>query len=127
MPNSTRTITALSSMLLAATVLVPANRLVLTAESENPVRLFRFVTMRADVVLGLTPGELSALGSGSELDRIARRIAEEGELTAWRYVEGRGPDGSARLATSERIAVLRRDALLVERYVAALPVMPPPA
>jgi hypothetical protein len=120
-PNR-RTAALLNGLLLAAAMLAPAE----AAAQAPEVRLFRVVTIRADVVLGLTPAELAALGPGPEVERIARRIAEAGQFTAWRYLVGRGADGSTRLATRERVAVLRQDALLVEPYVAALPVMPPP-
>ncbi len=94
---------------------------------ESPVRLFRLVTMRGDVTLGLTPAELAALGAGPEVERIARRIAQEGQITAWRYEVMRAPQGGTLFGTRSRVAVLRQDALMVEPYAAALPVAPPPA
>ncbi len=97
------------------------------AQSDPPVRLFRLVLARGEVTVGLTPHEMAALGSGPEVERIARRIAEAGQLTAWRYQVGRAPDGSTRLATREKVSVLRQDALMVEPYRPALPVAPPPA
>jgi hypothetical protein len=116
---------------LAAGLLVTAPAASLAPVSalaaETEIRLFRVVTMREDLVLGLTPAELAGLGPGPEVERVARRIATEGQLTAWRYVVGRAPDGSTRLATRHRIAVLKQDALMVEPYVPALPVVPPPA
>jgi hypothetical protein len=90
------------------------------------VRLFRIMTMREDLVLGLMPAEIAALGAGPEVDVLARHIATAGQLSGWRYVVGRAPDGSTRLAARDRVAVLRQDALTVEPYRAALPVLPPP-
>jgi hypothetical protein len=127
MPNPHSSTALLRGLLLAAAVIAPAGRLVLVQKAPAPIRLFRLVTMRADVLLGLTPHELSALGQEPELERLARRMAEAGELVAWRYVEARGPNGVARLATRGRIAVPDRDALLIERFVTAMPVLPPPA
>ena len=95
--------------------------------AEAGVRLFRIVTMREDVLLGLTVAEMAALGTGPEVERVARRIASEGQVTGWRYVAGRGPDGGAQLAARHRIAVLRQDALMVEPYAAVLPVAEPPS
>ncbi len=97
------------------------------AQTEPPVRLFRIQLSRGEVTIGLTPAELAALGSGPEVERIARRIAEAGQLTAWRYLVGRGPDGATRFMARERVAVLRQEALMVEPYTATLPVAPPPA
>jgi hypothetical protein len=97
------------------------------AQDGPPVRLFRLVLQRGEVIIGLTPRELDALGSGAEVERIARRIAAEGQLIAWRYTVSRAPDGGTRLATREKVAVLRQEALVVEPYHPALPVMVPPA
>jgi hypothetical protein len=90
------------------------------------VRLFRIMTMREDLVVGLMPADIAALGAGPEVDVLARHIAAAGQLTGWRYVVGRAPDGGTRLATRDRVAVLRQNALIVEPYRAALPVLPPP-
>jgi hypothetical protein len=91
-----------------------------------PVRLFSVVTPRDEIVIGLTPAELAALGSGPEAERIARRLVAEGQITAWRYVVSRAPDGTTRFAATGRISVLRQDTTRIEPYSSALPVAPPP-
>ena len=122
-----RSASAILQGLVLAALLTPPAPVLAQATAVEPVRLFRVVTMRGDVVIGLTPGQLDALGQGPEVERLARRIAQEGQLTAWRYVVTRAADGSTRLATRDRVAVLRQDALMVEPYAAALPVAAPPA
>jgi len=114
------------ALLVTAPVASLSSRPALAADPVD-IRLFRVVTMREDVVLGVTPAELAALGPGTDVERLARRIAAEGQFTAWRYVVGRAPDGSTRLAARNRVAVLKQDALMVEPYVPALPVAPPPS
>jgi hypothetical protein len=95
--------------------------------AEPPVRLFRVVTARGDITIGVTPRDLAALGPGPEVERLARRIAQDGQLTAWRYEVTRAPDGSTRFATRNRVAILRQDSLIIEPYAPALPVLAPPA
>jgi hypothetical protein len=90
------------------------------------IRLFRVMTIREDLVMGLTPSEIAAMGAGPDVDVLARHIVAAGQLTGWRYVVGRAPDGGTRLAARDRVAVLRQDALTVQPYRAALPVAPPP-
>ncbi len=108
---------------LAATLLAA-----LPAAAQAPAAaLFRIVTARDEVILGFTPAELAALGAGPEVERIARRLVEAGQVTAWRYVVTRAADGATQLAARERVAVLRHDSLRVEPYRPALPVAPPPA
>jgi hypothetical protein len=113
--------------LLPGLALVPLAAPPAAAQAEAPVQLFRIQMARGEVTIGLTPAELAGLGTGPEVSRIARRIAEQGEFTAWRYVVTRAPDGGTRLAARDRVAVMRQDALLVEPYRAALPVGAPPA
>jgi hypothetical protein len=118
MPNATRR--------LALTM--PALLLALPATAQAPaVSLFRVVSPKDDIIIGLTGPELDALGSGSGAERIARRLAAEGQIGAWRYVVGRAPDGSTRHVASGRIAILRQDTYRIEPYSPALPVAPPPA
>jgi hypothetical protein len=122
MSTTRRSALALLPGLAAALAAPPA-----AAQGTPPVQLYRLVLARGEVIIGLTPRELAGLGSGPEVERIARRIAEQGQLTAWRYTVARAPDGSTRLATRERVAVMRQEALMVEPYRAALPVAAPPA
>lgn len=97
------------------------------AGGEPPVRLYKVVTTRGEVLLGSTPRELAAMGPGPEVERIARRISQDGQFTAWRYEVMRAPDGSTRLGARVRVAVLRQDSLMVEPYSPALPVTAPPS
>jgi hypothetical protein len=96
------------------------------AAQPAPVMLFRVVSQRDEIIIGLTPAELDALGSGAEAERIARRLAAEGQIGAWRYVVGRAPDGSTRHVSPGRIAIMRQDTYRIEPYTPALPVAPPP-
>lgn len=99
-----------------------------TAAAQAPaVRLFKVVGPRDEVTIGLTEAELASLGTGPDVERIARTLVAQGQLTAWHYVVGRAPDGTTRFATARRIAVMRHESLRIEPYTAALPVAPPPA
>ena len=106
---------------------LPALALALPAAAQAPaVLLFRVVSQRDEIIIGLTPAELAALGTGPEAERIGRRLAAEGQVGAWRYMVGRAPDGSTRYAASGRVSILRQDTYRIEPYHAALPVAPPP-
>ncbi len=97
------------------------------AQTTPAIMLFQVTGLRDDIVIGLTPAELAAMGTGPEAERIAKRLVEQGQVGAWRYVVGRAPDGSTRLGATGRIAILRNESLRIEPYRAALPVAPPPA
>ncbi|WP_424812693.1 hypothetical protein [Roseococcus sp. YIM B11640] len=120
MPVIARRTTILAVPALAAGWMHPA------AAQAPGVKLFRVVGPRDEVTIGLTEAELARLGTGPEVERIARALVANGQLTAWQYAVGRAPDGSTRFATTRRIAVMRNDSLRIEPYTPALPVAPPP-
>lgn len=99
------------------------------AAPPNPggMRLFRVVTIRGDMVLGLNAAELAALGHGPDLDRLARRFERDGQITGWLYLEGRASDGQGWWRHAGRIAVLAQDALTIRPQAPGRPVQPPPA
>ncbi len=92
-----------------------------------PPQLFRVVGAKDDVTIGITAAEFGAMGSGPAVERLARKLVADGQITAWQYVVGRGPDGATRHVATRRIAILRNDAMRLEPYAPALPVSPPPA
>ncbi|WP_421992592.1 hypothetical protein [Roseococcus sp.] len=94
---------------------------------DQGVRLFRVVGPRDEVTIGFTAAELEAMGAGPDVERIARKLVAEGQVTAWQYAVGRAPDGSTRFGTTRRVAILRNETLRIESYTAAIPVAPPPA
>lgn len=95
-----------------------------TVQSATP-QLFRIVGSSGEVTIGLTDAEFAAMGHGSGVERLARKLVAEGQLTAWQYVVGRGPDGATRYVTTRRIALLRNDTMRIEPYATALPVSAP--
>ena len=114
-----------AALLLLAAAAMPLAR---TAGAQAPaMRLFKIVTQRDEITIGLSEAELQRLGAGPEVERIARKLAADGQFTSWRYVVGRTPDGSTRHEATGRVAILRSDALRVEPYAPGLPVAPPPA
>jgi len=97
------------------------------AAAQAPaIRLFRVVSQRDDIIIGVTAADPAAMGEGPEAERIGRTLASQGQLGAWRYIVGRAPDGSARYATTARVSILRQETYRIEPYGPALPVAPPP-
>ena len=94
------------------------------AHNATP-QLFRIVGSSGEVTIGLTDAEFAAMGRGPGVERLARKLVNEGQLTAWQYVVARGPDGAIRYVTTRRIALLRNDTMRIEPYTTALPVSAP--
>jgi hypothetical protein len=114
----------------------PSRRLVLAAAgaagmsraavADDAVILLQVVGPRGNVLIGVAAQELDAWGRGGAVTVVAERLIAAGTITVWQYAVGRAADGSLRPQPRERIALLRNDAIRIEPYRAAHPVMPPP-
>ncbi len=91
---------------------------------EAPVTLFKVVTARDEIVIGLTREDVARLG-GADAALVARAIAGEGAFSAWQYAVRRAPDGSLRQAPLRRVALLAASSLRVEPYATPLAVVAP--
>ena len=56
-----------------------------SAMAQDQVRLFKIVSAKDDVVVGLASDELIKFGSGSDLDVFARHLGDFGQVTVWQY------------------------------------------
>ncbi|MFN7000896.1 MAG: hypothetical protein ACK4ST_12850 [Elioraea tepidiphila] len=54
------------------------------------------------------------------------RAVTAGTITVWQYAVGRAADGSLQMRPRARIALLRHEAMRIESYSAAHPVVAPP-
>ena len=92
--------------------------------SDPAVTLFKIVTVKDDIVIGLTQAELARLGA-TDAGAVARAIAANGELSAWQYAVRRSGTGDLQQAPLRRIGVLANGSLRVEPYATPLPVVAP--
>jgi hypothetical protein len=95
------------------------------AVAQDSVKLFRFVTSKDEVLVGLTSSELLKLGSGPDLDNLAKHLAAEGQMTVWQYAAHKDSSGTLQEAPLRRIAVFKSDTLRIEPYSTPLPIVPP--
>lgn len=80
------------------------------------MKLFKVVTDKDDVVVGLSDEELKALGAGPALDALARHLAFLGQMTVWQYAVQRGGDGSLVQAPLRRVAIFKTSTLRIEPF-----------
>lgn len=99
------------------------------AEKETPaMKLFKVITPRDEIIVGCDEAELRAVGPRPDLDNLAQRLADSGQLTVWQYAVRKGADGALRQAPLKRVAVFKNDTLRIEPYnPAPLAVEAPPA
>jgi hypothetical protein len=84
--------------------------------------LFKIVTVKDDIVVGLNDAELKEFGG--DAGGIARAIAARGSLTLWQYAVRQGKDGEREVAPHSRIGVLANASLRVEPYRQPFKVLP---
>jgi len=90
---------------------------------ENKVNLFKIITVKDDIVIGLTADELQALG-GTDAGAVARALAQKGNLTAWQYNVRRGAGGEMQQAPTAKIGLIANSSLRVEPYKTPYAILP---
>jgi hypothetical protein len=75
--------------------------------------LFKIITVKDDIVVGLNDAELKEMGG--DAGGIAKAIAAKGSLTLWQYSVGQ-KDGERFVGPRAKIGVLANASLRVEPY-----------
>jgi hypothetical protein len=83
--------------------------------------LFKIVTVKDDIVVGLSDAELKDMGG--DAGGIAKAIAAKGSLTLWQYAVGQ-KDGERFVGPRAKIGVLANASLRVEPYKQPFKVLP---
>jgi hypothetical protein len=90
------------------------------------VKLFKIITAKDEVEIGLTDEELRSFGAGPDIDALAKKLVDAGQITVWQYAVQRAADGSTVHAPLKRIAVFKTDTLRIEPFnPAPLKAVPP--
>jgi hypothetical protein len=84
--------------------------------------LFRIVTVKDAVIVGLNDAELAELGG--DAGGIAKAIAAKGSLTLWQYGQKHAANGERQMAPVAKIGVLANNSLRVEPYSQPFKVLP---
>lgn len=97
-----------------------------SALAQQGVSLFKIVTVRDEIVVGIGPQEAAVLG-GSDATAVGRALKGGGELTLWQYGVHKGADGALEQAPLRRVSLIGHDSLRVEPYATPLRVVAPAA
>jgi hypothetical protein len=90
---------------------------------ENKTDLFKVVTVKDEIIIGLSADELKAYG-GSDASAVAHALAQKGDLTVWQYNVHRGQNGELQQAPTAKIGLLANSSLRVEPYSTPYAVLP---
>ncbi|MCB1540439.1 MAG: hypothetical protein KDJ25_06185 [Rhodoblastus sp.] len=94
-----------------------------SAHAADGVKLFKIVSARDEIVVGVTDKELS--GEGSDLARLTAKMRAAGQLEVWRYAVRKSASGDLEQAPATRVMIIFSDTLRIEPYRTPLKVLPP--
>jgi len=93
------------------------------AWAQEATSLFKVITVKDEIVIGLNPEELGTIG-GQDAGAVAKALATKGELTVWQYAVRHAPSGELEQAPLRKIGLLANSSLRVEPYVSPLKIVP---
>ncbi|HMK80503.1 MAG TPA: hypothetical protein VK438_12680 [Xanthobacteraceae bacterium] len=106
----------------AAVLIVSASPALAQQKDPAMTSLFKIVSVKDEVVIGLAPEELAALG-GNDAGAVAKALAAKGTLTAWQYAVRHGANGELEQAPLRKIGLIAHDSLRVEPVTTPLKVV----
>jgi hypothetical protein len=124
MTNATRRnlLGATSALLVAASAPAFAQAARKDLTRDQAASLFKIVTVKDEVVIGLSAEELASLG-GSDAGAVAKALAAKGTLTVWQYAVRKAANGELEQAPRMKIGLFAHDSLRVEPYATPLKVI----
>lgn len=87
------------------------------ARAQGAPVLFKVISTKDDVVIGLPGGDVEAL---------AKRLVADGQVTAWQYAPRKAANGDLEQAPLRKIAILRQESLRIEPFRSPIKVVPLP-
>ena len=93
------------------------------SEDKGVTTLFKIITVKDEIVIGLNADELGAIG-GKDAGAVARALAAKGQMTAWQYAVKKGQNGDLQQAPLRQVGLLANSSLRVEPYASPLTVLP---
>jgi hypothetical protein len=109
---------------LAVLLLSTAPGLIAPALAEDSkTSLFKIVTVKDEIVIGLSTDELKALG-GTDASAVAHALAQKGDMAVWQYNVHRGANGELQQAPTAKIGLIANSSLRVEPYTTPYAIVP---
>jgi len=111
-----------NSLMPALAAAIVAAFLGLGAPAASAETLFKIVTVKDEIIVGLNDAELKEFGG--DAGGIAKAIAAKGALTLWQYAVSQAKDGERHMAPLRKVGVLANASLRVEPYKQPFKVLP---
>jgi hypothetical protein len=109
--------------LAALLVALAPNAWAQETKQETKTALFKVVTSKDEIIIGLTTDELKALG-GTDAAAVAHALAQKGDMAVWQYNVHRGANGELQESPTARIGLIANSSLRVEPYSTTYAIVP---
>jgi hypothetical protein len=93
------------------------------SEENRMTKLFKIITVKDEIVIGLNEAELGQIG-GNDAGAVAKALAAKGEMTAWQYAVKHGANGDLQQAPLRQVGLLANASLRVEPYTTTYAIVP---
>ena len=93
------------------------------AFAADQVSLFKVITARDEIVIGLPGSELAQI-EGSNAGGVAKMLVAKGSMSVWQYAVRKAPTGDLEQAPLHKIGLISHDTIRVEPYATPLKVVP---
>ena len=94
---------------------------------DADVSLFKVVSAKDEVIVGLTKDELAKLGTGVPIEVFATELQKRGQLPVWQYATTRGAQGELVMSPLQRIVLFYPATARIEPYKSTQKIVPPTA
>jgi hypothetical protein len=92
------------------------------ALAADKVSLFKVITAKDEIVIGLPDDELKQMDGNA--GGIAKTLVARGSLTVWQYAVRKAATGDLEQAPVHKIGLISSDSLRIEPYATPLKVLP---
>ena len=106
---------SLAGLIMESTVVQPAF-------AADKVSLFKVITSRDEIVIGLPEDELARMEGSA--GGIAKALVAKGSLSVWQYAVRKAANGDLEQAPLRKVALIAHDSLRVEPLSSPLKVLP---
>jgi hypothetical protein len=93
-----------------------------SARAADKVSLFKVITARDEIVIGLADDELKAMDGNA--GGVAKALVSKGSLSVWQYAVRKAAAGDLEQAPLHKIGLISTESLRIEPYATPLKVVP---
>lgn len=108
---------------VGAAAFVMESALIQPAFAADKVSLFKIITTKDEVVIGIPDDELAQI-DGKDAGGIAKMLVAKGSISVWQYAVHKSTTGDLEEAPLRKIGLIAADSLRVEPYASPLKVLP---